>query len=265
MDTEKRNMDTEIEELTFGRFLSAERLRKEIRIEAVAAETNIAMSVLLLLEQENHEKLPDEVYVKGFLRAYSGAIGVDGDEVLRRYAKSRAGFDTALKNEADSLGSMGGFWSRLFVPLLLISAVIVLTVMLMPGTEVKPKDPDGKQPVAAGAVDADKEVKSPPTPSPATVDSQRAAPSGEAAETIPPAGGKKWLKVECVTDSWLKVIKDGGKPTEYNLKSGDRLEIEAEEVFNLLIGNAAGIRLSLNGKPVSVPGRTDQVVNLQLP
>ncbi len=258
-------MDTEIEELTFGRFLSAERLRKGIRIEAVAAETNIGISTLLLLEQESHEKLPDEVYVKGFLRAYAGAIGADGDEVLRRYGHSRAGFDTALKNEAGSRGGMGGFWSRLFVPLFLIAVVIILTVVLMPGAPEKPAADGGTQPAAAAAVDADKEAQSPSAPSPAAASKETAAAPDEAATADPPASGKKWLRVECVTDSWLKVIKDGGKPTEYNLKSGDRLEIEAAEAFNLLIGNAAGIRLSLNGKPVSVPGRTDQVVNLQLP
>jgi hypothetical protein len=33
----------------------------------------------------------------------------------------------------------------------------------------------------------------------------------------------------------------------------------------LLIGNAGGILLALNDQPVSVPGRSGQVVTLQLP
>jgi hypothetical protein len=36
-------------------------------------------------------------------------------------------------------------------------------------------------------------------------------------------------------------------------------------MFNLLIGNAGGISVQLNGQPVPVPGGSGQVVNLQLP
>ena len=45
-------------------------------------ETRIRRDALIHIEEEDHEKLPDIVFVKGFLRAYAKAIGADGDEAV---------------------------------------------------------------------------------------------------------------------------------------------------------------------------------------
>jgi hypothetical protein len=50
------------------------------------------------------------------------------------------------------------------------------------------------------------------------------------------------------------------------LKPGDLLELEASSGYNLLIGNAAGVQLTLNGKPVEkFLGKSGQVVTIQIP
>jgi hypothetical protein len=49
------------------------------------------------------------------------------------------------------------------------------------------------------------------------------------------------------------------------LKQGDRLELEASAGINLLVGNATGVQLILNDKPIKVPGKSGQVVNIQIP
>jgi hypothetical protein len=41
--------------------------------------------------------------------------------------------------------------------------------------------------------------------------------------------------------------------------------MKATSLFNLLIGNAGGVELKLNGQPVEVFGKSGQVVNIQLP
>jgi cytoskeleton protein RodZ len=65
--------------------MQAIRLEKKISLEQVSQQTRIGLGNLLLIEQEDHERLPAEVYVKGFLRAYAKSVGADGDEVIRRY------------------------------------------------------------------------------------------------------------------------------------------------------------------------------------
>ncbi len=53
--------------------------------------------------------------------------------------------------------------------------------------------------------------------------------------------------------------------TEYNLNPGDQIELEAATGFNLLIGNAGGIKITLNDKAVSIPGKSGEVVTIELP
>ena len=73
------------------------------------------------------------------------------------------------------------------------------------------------------------------------------------------------LAILAVADTWLKVIVDDQKPKVYKLKPEDRLALEADTGYNLLIGNAAGLNIELNGKPYPVRGRDGQVVTLQIP
>jgi cytoskeletal protein RodZ len=68
--------------LSFGRYLQAIRLEKAISLEVVSKETRIRKDMLALIEEENHNKLPNEVFVKGFIRAYAEAIGADGSEAV---------------------------------------------------------------------------------------------------------------------------------------------------------------------------------------
>ena len=76
---------------------------------------------------------------------------------------------------------------------------------------------------------------------------------------------KLLLKIRAIEETWLKVIIDNGDAMEYTVKLGDILELEAFSGYNILIGNATGVKLFLNDVPIEVPGRTGQVVTIQLP
>ena len=52
--------------LSFGRYLKAARLKKEIDLENVSAETKIGMYYLLLIEKEDHDRLPADVFLRFF-------------------------------------------------------------------------------------------------------------------------------------------------------------------------------------------------------
>ena len=90
-----------------------------------------------------------------------------------------------------------------------------------------------------------------------------AEPTGSAP---PPVIATKYrLSIDTIEETWLKIIVDDQKAKQYRLNPGDHIELEGSRNFNLLIGNAGGIRLELNGKPVALSGKSGQVVNLQLP
>ena len=76
---------------------------------------------------------------------------------------------------------------------------------------------------------------------------------------------KLLLNIVAVEETWMKVSVDELRAKEYILHKGDGLELEANSGFNLIIGNATGVNLTLNGKPVKVEGKDGQILNIQIP
>jgi len=245
-------MKTEKESFSFGRYLQSMRLEKKINLEKVSEETRIAISNLRLIEKEDLEALPDEVFVKGFLRSYARAIGADGDEAVKLYE--------ARLNMISRLADAGSFsprsslfaWRNLILSIIVILAVIVLTLYGVSYFQGRMPEPE-----IAGA--------------PAGSEHSKAVPSRQETDSSVKKGAtpkpleKLVLHITAVDDTWIKVIVDNRDSKEYNLMSGAKLEMEASAGFNLLIGNAGGLELEFNGKPVTIFGKVGEVVNIQLP
>lgn len=64
-----------------GGHLSRLRESKKISLEKIARQTFIPQRLLEALEAGEVERLPEPVYVKGFIRRYADAIGLDGVEL----------------------------------------------------------------------------------------------------------------------------------------------------------------------------------------
>ena len=106
-------MASDKESLSFGQYLQSIRLEKKISLEKVSDETRIGLGTLKLIEKEEHENLPAEVFVKGFLRAYARAIGADGAEAVQRY-ESRLSFMQELSGSDKDYGTLTlRFWWKL--------------------------------------------------------------------------------------------------------------------------------------------------------
>ena len=117
--------------LSFGRYLQSIRLEKGIDLATVSRSTRIGMNNLLSIEEEDHDRLPAEVFVKGFLRAYSKVIGADGDEAVQRYLSSLHLFREAARLEADLTRLSSKFWSRLLLSLGILLCIIALSIYLV--------------------------------------------------------------------------------------------------------------------------------------
>ena len=77
--------------------------------------------------------------------------------------------------------------------------------------------------------------------------------------------GKFVLRITAHDDTWMKIIIDNWDPREYDLESGEHLELEASSNFNLLIGNAEGVRIRLNDKSIPISAKSGEMLNLSLP
>lgn len=236
----------------FGVYLKEQREAKGISLEAVAGRTNIQPDILMRIDAELLEQLPESVYVRGFVRAYAEAIGVDPKAAVRRYERHYAAYRQALS--ARHLIGRRRFVRRVILVGLLAGVLILAVVSFLP------EDPSGNpSDKTKKATSATRE-----TPPPAAEDEARTAPQG-----APTAESslKTPLKLSAVglKETTLKIIVDGKRPKVYHLKADTRLEIEAKKEFNILMDDARGVTLYLNGQPVTIPGREGQQVTLQLP
>jgi len=261
--------------LSFGYYLRAIRAEKGISLNEVSEKTKIRIDNLLLIEKEDHDRLPSEVFVKGFLRAYAEAVGTDGVEVVRRYASSLNAYHANARSEANFAELSTRFWPHLMLSLGAMICIIALSVFVMSvfhsplQTESRVNintDKDNKTTIKEDNKTTGKEDNK--TTGKDIDDSVSKVDHGsESGSDLAGKQSEKSLLLSIITieTTWIKVIIDGQKPKEYSLKQGDRLELEASAGFNLLIGNAAGVNLTLNDKPVEVPGKIGQVVNVQIP
>ena len=238
--------------LSFGQYLQALRLAKKISLEKISDETRIGLSMLQLIEKEDHDKLPDEVFVKGFLRAYAKAIGADGSEAVRRYESRLKVVQKLDGTHLDSVGrSAGSGWKLMWVTGLYLTLIFV-TVFghgylehYLPG-----RGSDEKK----SAAEVIPVVNTPVSPG-----------SDAQSESKDPDSDKHVLNIAVIEDTWMKIIIDNGNSKDYELKAGDQLELKAASHFSLLIGNAAGLKITLNDKLIAVSGKSGEVVNLDLP
>ncbi len=67
-------------------------------------------------------------------------------------------------------------------------------------------------------------------------------------------------RLTAVQRTWLRVIKDRADTTEYLLAENEKVSLTADSLLNFLIGNAAGITFTINGKPTGVLGKEGQVI-----
>ena len=245
-------MNNDKQSLSFGRYLQSIRLEKKISLEQVAAQTRVGLGILLLIEQEDHEKLPAEVYVKGFMRSYAAAIGADGDEAVRRY-ESRLNVVQKIVESEPSVGKpVTRLRRKLIIVLGLLLFIVAVSVILLSFFSRTPVTEESSQ-------------STPPAVKEETVAGELPDGDSLSAESAKKVPEKLSLKITALENTWVKVIIDEKDSTEYNLNTGDDIELEATTGYNLLIGNAGGIKITLNDKPVTVPGESGQVVTIHLP
>lgn len=58
---------------------------KGITLDEISKKTRIRSSYLKAIEEEDFDRLPEEVYIRGFLRSYAGYIGLDPEMVSKNY------------------------------------------------------------------------------------------------------------------------------------------------------------------------------------
>ncbi len=87
MSKKKRNAHTKP---GFGKLLAQARRDKGLSLEELHERTKVSLAMLQALEAEDFERLPADVYVRGFLRACCQVLSMEPRGVLESYRAARS-------------------------------------------------------------------------------------------------------------------------------------------------------------------------------
>lgn len=278
---EEGKMDSAVDESirTLGALLQEARTAKGLTIEAAAAASKVPLSFVRLMEQEQFHLVPDPLYLTRFLTEYATFLGLDprqlGVQLKDQISAARA---SEPPHPVSSIGSQVDL-RRLLMYLLPAAAVIPVIFI---GLSLFSGQPPALPPESQSELPASQDTITPLPEAVTTVPPDSHTPSLSAEQPVgvpkttpiagpatqelqgPPARYK--LIAEAKEATWLGVSADGAARKQALLRPGETAQWSANNGFVITIGNAKGIALSLNGRPIPLKETPGQVIrDLVLP
>ena len=256
---------------SMGAYLRAARRKRRVGIERAAEETRIRADFLMRMESDEFDFLAP-AYVRGFLKTYARFLRVDPDPLLEEFDRRfGARVDTAQMIALEKHGRR----TRLERPKLssnwtvaALFAGFLLLVLAVVGLVSEPNDNGRADNERAGNVATQEDETPTPEPSDTPTESPSPTPTPTPTPTdieeIIAAADTIELEIVATTDRcWTTVTADGEEVFTGTLEIGQSETFTAEEKMDVVLGNAGGIELVVNGQNIGSPGGT--VVDFSLP
>ena len=88
--SEQKNSDNSSTATKVGSILEATRVRVDQDLREISDILRIRYLYLEAIEECQYQKLPGETYAVGFIRAYAEHLGLDSEDVVKRYKLERS-------------------------------------------------------------------------------------------------------------------------------------------------------------------------------
>lgn len=126
---------------SIGTFLRRTREGRAISVGEVSRATRIPVQAIERMEADHFDDLPGEVFTRGFLKAYAGAVGLSPDEVLARYTAARRVVSVEpLPVATPVTRSSRRFGVAIAFVLLLVLFTLALSIVLRPRGHDRPQE-----------------------------------------------------------------------------------------------------------------------------
>jgi cytoskeletal protein RodZ len=125
---------------SIGAHLRKERELRQVSLEELVQTTRIPLATLQSIEEDRFDDLPGEVFVRGFLRSYATAVGLDAEATVARYHGERTVEDStpAPLNTLMPPDRGRRFGVGVAVAILVILFALVLSIVLRPRHRDRP-------------------------------------------------------------------------------------------------------------------------------
>jgi cytoskeleton protein RodZ len=279
-----------------GADLRSRRESKHVSLSDVAQSTRISINHLKSIEEGNYKALPGGMYNRAFLKSYCDYLNLDPAEYLARYEKETySPTEKAARSKVKMPQQPGNgltvhplaAWAVMFLVSVIglyfsrnwISAVFSPYFAKSPATALplpsppppvpepvpKPNPPQQQAtdsiPVQTAA-NPTEESKATASPADSKADAPPSQPSSSGndaseATSVP----KMKLEFEALEKCWVSVNSDGNRLVKL-LAPGETQSFAAVERFYVVLGNAGGVKMKINGKAAKPLGKRGEVVRM---
>ncbi|MEX2262553.1 MAG: RodZ domain-containing protein [Bryobacteraceae bacterium] len=251
-----------------GERLRKGRQQKGLTLEELANQTKIGARLLSAIEAEEYDKLPGGVFRKSFVRQYARAIGLDEEEIARDFEAQHPTVEVPLPAVPEDpvvrhLPAVieGGRTWKLQASVSSFAAVVAVMLLcsIIYAWWQRSGEPQAQQLSDMATVAAPPRVDAAPVPSsqPMVLD------TAEANRDAPPAPEALATPVQigfaATEPTWLAVTADGQRVFTDTLSALQTKALGASETMRVVIGNAGGVEITVNGQPVGKLGESGDV------
>lgn len=280
---------------SFGEKLKQEREKRKITLEQISSSTKIGTRMLQALEEDKFNQLPGGIFNKGFVRAYSRAVGLDEDQTVAEYLQASgdaAPVSTEIAAREDGARQNEENISRLEaisddhprqLPWGLFAAALLLVALALSLWSSHRQREHAKQPLHPTPSTAETPLSATPSSGEASakvsvkgsdrgsnpVSNQNSAsslsttspPAGESTSAAVPTGtpGEFTVVIRAREESWTSITADGKPVPSPVLAAGSKLSIQGQKEIVVKVGNARGVNFRFNGKKVETGGASGEV------
>jgi cytoskeleton protein RodZ len=267
---------------SIGEKLRHQRLQNRISLERVSLETKIGVRLLEAIEAGQFEKLPGGVFRRSFVLQYARALDLDPDEIavelnqLNQFdevpalptAETINGHSQNSGSTFSFRGDLGGLRGSTIGSLIAAVGVIMACALVYNWWQARPAanvETASVQPAARPVAVAPTSA-APPTPGPTTTAPTTTAPTAPVLEATAAPADAAHVRVGLSADekTWISISSDGKNVFAQSLEPHETKIVEASAKVRLVVGNAGGVEISLNGKPIGPIGPRGQVRVVEL-
>ena len=259
---------------SLGQVLEAARSARNLTLEQVSTQLRIETPQLLALEQDQFARIGAPVFVKGYLKQYGQLLGLDYRNLLGLYYDQVDHQEVVIQpSRSIKLRDERQITVWIIAGLVLVVLIVSFVVWWLNQIET----PSSASNVATTPVELRRSgivrggpVAPPaggePVERPAGVD-VAAEPVGGAASgdddrgTAPRASDAPMLGLELsfAQESWAEIVDARGERLFYGLgRAGRRATLSGEPPISVLLGNADGVQLSVDGDDYPIPSGARQ-------
>lgn len=257
--------------MAIGERLRRARLDAGKTLDQVASETKIQLWILEAIERDDFSRVPGGVFIRGYLTALARAVGVNPSEILAAYSPETVPLPVPpppASPPPDPNEVTGTpLWQYVVIVAMVLGSVVLWRNMTRANHDVAaartPPPPVSAPPASVPPPPPLPASASPPTESGATATTGATSPAAvaephdgdHAAATSAPL----IVQLHANGEVWIEADADGERKVYQLFEQGQELRLEGQKEIRLLVGDAAAVSYTINGKPGRPLGGTGVV------